>query len=206
MDKGKIVNGVIYVAMGHPARKETAESIRTLRQHSHVPIAVVSDKPLGKERHIYAPDADLGGRVAKLSLGNLSPFEQTCYLDADTRVYADLSAGFAVLDDGWDLVIAPSTRQGGDALGNLDQRDRDATFTVVGQEVLALQAGVFFWRRCEAMAQLFAAWHEEWRRFGRLDQGALLRALWKVPVRVWMLSNEWNGGQVIGHLFGRARR
>jgi hypothetical protein len=33
---------------------------------------------------------------------------------------------------------------------------------------------------------------DEWNRHGKRDQAALLRALWRVPVRLAVLGNEWN--------------
>jgi hypothetical protein len=199
---------VIYVAYGWNARHEAVEAIKSLRRHNDLPVAVVSDKPLEDEMHIYAPDADQGGRLAKLSLDRLSPFEYTAYLDADTRVHGDLSAGFAVLAGGWDMALAPSKLQGTEALENCGYQDRVLTLGDLGPLRLAWQAGVLFWRRCEAMGRLFAAWREEWGKFKDKDQGALLRALARVPVRVWCLGWDWNSeeGEIVKHRFGRARR
>ncbi len=197
------MNGVLYVAYGARAHREAAESIKTLRQHSDLPVAVVSDKALPGVQHIPLADGGWGGRLAKLSLAELSPFESTLYLDADTRVRGDISAGFDILADGWDVVIAPSSRQGSDVLGNVTMADRQATLAQLGRDVLGLQAGVLWFAKDRARP-LFAAWREEWRRFGRQDQGALLRALARVPVRVWLLGSPWNGGDVIQHLWGRA--
>lgn len=194
--------GIIYIAYGPRARHEATESIRSLRQHTDLPVAVVGE-PVGGAQHITLADGGWGGRLAKLSLDRLSPWEQTLYLDADTRIQGDISIGFDILADGWELVIAPSTRQGNDLLGNVSKADRQATFVEL-LHPLALQAGVFWWRTCEAMHRLFAAWREEWARFKRHDQGALLRALYRVPVRVWLVGNEFNGGSVIRHLYGRA--
>ncbi len=149
------MNGICYVAYGHSARVEAAESIKSLREHCDLPVAVISDKPLRAPgiAHVYAPDADPGGRLAKLSLDQLSPFDATLYLDADTRVHGDISTGFGILGDGWDVAIATSTRQGDDVLGNCYEADRQATFEILGcRDVLALQAGVMFFRRCEAVA------------------------------------------------------
>ena len=199
----------MFVAYGDSARQECAKAIYSLRQHHDWPVTVMAEGPIEGAAHVYAPRLDPGVRLVKLNMDTLSPYESTLYLDADTRVRGDLSAGFGVLADGWEMAIAPSPRQHGDALGNCSERDRDATWETYGTRwLLALQGGVMFWRRCEAMSRLFAAWREEWARFRQMDQAALLRALWQVPVRLWLLGHDWNerNGALLSHLHGRAAR
>lgn len=197
--------GIVYVAYGANARIQASMSMATLRRYTALPIACVSDNPLPAARHVYHPDADPGGRLAKLSLDTLSPYEHTLYLDADTRVKGDIGIGFEVLADGWDVAIVPSTRQGGDVLGNCTEEDRALTRETL-DEPLGLQAGVMFFRKVPRVVALFAAWREEWARFRTMDQAALLRALWRVPVHIWLLGRAFNGGALLEHHFGRARR
>lgn len=203
-----MTRGAITVAYGTSARREATALLHSLQQqHPELPVAVVSDAPLGEWPHIAAPDADPGARLAKLSLDALSPWDATLYLDADTRVRGDIMAGFDVLADGWEMVIAPSGRQGIDALGNCDEEERARTFAAVGtSDALGLQAGVLWFRRCPPVADLFSAWVEEWMVGRGMDQGALLRALQRVPVRLWLLGRPFNGGAVVEHRFGQAAR
>lgn len=200
--------GIISIALGPAARREAAAALASLRQHTDLPTAVIGDPVPGADQTIPPPAGGPGGpasRLAKLNLDTLSPFEGALYLDADTRVHGDPAAGFRLLADGWDLAIAPSGRQGNDTLGHLPPADRGDTLAALANpEPLNLQAGVFFFHR-QRCAPLFAAWREEWQRFQDQDQGALLRALNRVPLRVWLLGRDWNGGQLIEHLFGRAR-
>jgi len=72
--------------------------------------------------------------------------------------------------------------------------------------ILSLQGGVFFFRKSPQAHAFFESWRQEWGRFGDQDQGAMLRAMALSPLRVWLLGRPWNGGAVIGHLFGRAAR
>lgn len=198
------------VAYGDKARREAEGCLRSLGQSNPgLALAVVSDRPLKGYPHLSAPDLDAGARLAKLSLDSLSLFEATCYLDADTRTHGSLEAGFAILDDGWELVITPSKNQGNDLLGNCQLEDRRATLnTLHCDHPLGLQAGVMWFRKCESIDRLFAVWREEWGKFRYQDQAALLRALWRVPVRVWLLGRPWNGGKgdIVEHRFGAARR
>ncbi len=205
--------GVAIVAYGHPARACARRLLRDLRRYHDWPALVLGDEPL-----VQMPDlthawewqqveGGWGGRAAKISLLLDPPFDQTLYLDADTRLHGDVAAGFSLLADGWELAMAPSRRQGADVMGHLAPDERAATLERWGaDDVLALQAGVMYFRRCEAVRALGEAWRREWQAAGgRLDQGALLRALLQTPVRLWLLGRPWNGGALVEHLFGAAR-
>lgn len=202
--------GVIYVAYGEPAMRACRMSIEVLRRNNDYPVAVIQDMQPSVPANvisIYHPDEDLGGRVAKLKCDQLSPFEYTAYLDADTLPYGNISAGFEMLKDGWEMVIAPSMMQDGRAMWHIEADERQITVDELGYEpVLQLQGGVIFFRKCAAVRQFFTLWREEWRRWQDKDQAALLRALRRSPVKVWLLGQSWNGGEVIAHRFGTAAR
>jgi len=203
------MRGAVYIAFGEPARTEARLSIETLLQFNPgLSIAVISNEPLPLKGivHVIDPQQDAGGRWQKVQLDGLSPFCHTLYLDADTRIRADLSAGFRMLEDGWELVITPSEHQGGTWLWHVGAEDRAAVLEEWPCKPLQLQGGMFFFRKCDAIRRLFEAWQDEWLRFRDQDQGALLRALAKTPVRVWILGRPWNGGSLVDHRFGRAKR
>ena len=200
------VNQFVYIAYGEPACKEARLSIKSLREHNTGDVTVVSDKglDLGKSHKM---DAGPGtpGRWAKVNLDCLG-FEQTCYLDADTRVYGSLQVGFDILAAEWDMVIVPSSNQGSELLYHVSEAEREATLSELGNsDVLQLQGGAFWFQRNERTLALFDAWRAEWLRWKGQDQGALLRALNKAPVRLWLLGRPFNGGAVVGHRFGMAR-
>jgi hypothetical protein len=214
------VNGIIYVAYGDNAIAQVRASIDSLRHVARctLPVAVISDVPIGSGignfggdiRHLPFPDYDPGARWAKLSQDTLSPFDLNLYLDSDTRPRTSLQPIFDILADGWDLVIALSLQQGpSHVLWHCTEDDRKATFqTYYCNEFLQLQGGVFGWRKSDAVLQFFEVWRKEWGLTMTQDQGALLRALTQIPLRVWVLSSEWNGGKgaLIAHCFGSARR
>lgn len=202
--------GVAYVAYGEKARDECRMSIACLRNHNPtLAVAIISDTRIEgagfSTRQIPFDDPRSGARWAKLNLDTLSPFEQTVYLDADTRPRGSLAPLFCALDDGYELVIAPSVAQGCKALWHVDTEEREATLDTFGFTPIQLQAGVFAYRKCEAITALFQAWREEWERYQGQDQAALLRALYQVPVRVWLMSATMSEA-IILHLFGKIRR
>lgn len=200
------MNGVVYVAYGDGARREFLASVGSLWKHNPLPVAVIGDKPIsGKAGFIPFDEPGPGARWAKLNLNNLIPFDNALYLDADTRIHGDIGAGFQLLADGWDMVIAPSSQQNGDLMHHVSEAERRATYEAVANPLpLALQAGVFFFNK-KRTARLFELWREEWSIWKDQDQGALLRALARCPLRLCLLGRDWNGGELVEHLFGRAR-
>lgn len=190
--------GVVYVAIGEAAQEEAGRSIHTLMERSALPVAVIENAPEGL-------DPAQGARWAKANLDQLSHFEETLYIDADTRVRGAVDAGFEILASGFDLVLTPSQGQGDDCLWHLSEPERAATLEET-PEPLQLQAGVFWFVKNARTRRLFAAWRAEWLRWKGEDQGALLRALAFAPVKIWLLGRPWNGGAVIEHRYGTIRR
>ena len=187
------VDGVVYVALGQKAQVEAEQSIASLKQYNDLPITViVKFDNLGK-----------GARWAKLNIDRLVDYDRVLYLDADTRIYGDITAGFNLLDN-WDLAIVPSENQDSDIFKHIKTGERLQTIKELGYLPLQLQAGVIFFHR-QRCVRLFEAWRQEWKRWGDQDQAALLRALVRCPMRVWLLGQDWNGGQLVEHLFGRCR-
>lgn len=192
--------GVFYVAYGAPARKYVQTAITTFKAHMpDVPAALVSDEPLGPEDlFIEHPDVDIGGRCAKTKIWDLAPAEWdfVLYLDADTEIIADIGFLYRVLEDGWDFVICKNPARF-HTIKNMVRPDNadecNVTYRKLGsKELLQLNGGVFAFRRNERTRAFFHAWHEEWQRWGKRDQAALLRALWDHPLRMFILTNHWN--------------
>ena len=188
------MNGVVYVACGVNAIREATESIRTLKNLHRYPVEMIKDEADG-----------MPGRWAKTKLFSLSPFDFTLFLDADTRIHGDVSWGFKALADGWDLIMVPS-KITDKPLHNLDENEQIVTLKELGNTFpLMLNTGVMWFRKNERVGRLFSEWHTEWLRWKRHDQGAFLRALMRTPVKLFIAGRPFNGGEVIEHLFGRAK-
>ena len=207
MDKlGAARLGAVYIAYGSNARREARLSIQTLRkQHPDLPVAVIGEAVKGADVTIPFEQIDDGGRWAKVNLDLLTPFDFTLYLDADTRVRGDVSAGFGLLADGWELCIAPSQMQNESAFWHVGAEERGETCDTLGYVPVQWQGGVFFFRRCASISALCGIWREEWARWKAQDQAALARALAQSPVKLWALGRDYNGGALVEHLFGKAK-
>jgi len=208
------MNGVIYVAYGRAARCEVAMGLPLLLQHNDLPVAVICAKPIDKPMEVKRltslifDEPGWGARWAKLNIDKLAPrgWNAFLYLDADTRVYGSLQVGFDILADGWDMVIVPSSQQADRLLWHVTEIECEESLDELGNPFpLQLQGGVFWIARNKGTAKLFDAWREEWRRWEGPDQAALLRALHRSPVKVWLMGGTFNSGAVVGHRFGMAR-
>lgn len=206
--------GATYVFFGKPALREVTLSVQSLRGHMRLDVAYLGDanlKGCSRRDVRFAPgrlsNAQLA-RWAKVSLYDWSPFEYTLFLDADTRVLQDISVGFEILKQGWELVIVTSANQHlYSPLWILSERERRITFNELGDSnPTMLNSGVMFFRKSERLGRFFEQWKKEWLRFKDKDQGALLRALHHCPVAVWLLGRPFNGGEAVEHNFGRAAR
>lgn len=194
-------SGVYVVAFGEPSRKCAKRCIQSVKaQMPNLPVALVADKPLkaGEDIFIQQPDSDIGGRKAKLRVDELAPKEwnYVLYLDADTEVVADISFLFSVLQDGWELVICKDNNRYG-LVSEMKRPDNGdeclETWQVMGsQELLQYNGGMMAFRRNSNTHRFFERWLAEWDKYGKRDQGALLRALYGNPLRVFLLMNQWN--------------
>lgn len=196
--------GIAYIAYGEKARREVDASLETLRRFHDWPVVVAPEHPVPHTRFVDATDK-VRSRWAKVRLLDWAPWDKILYLDADTRVRGDLSAGFEILDDGWDMAMAPSSQQGRNWLWHCLPEERYEVREQWGFEPVQLQAGMMFVRRSPAAQILFSAWTTQWVAYHDEDQAAFLRAYAQHPVKIWTLGSPWNGGALINHMCGRCR-
>ncbi len=192
--------GIYCVAFGGPARESAARLMESAKRHmSDVPICLCAASKIGPEDVlIEQPDSDVGGRRAKLKAYELSPAEwqAVLYLDADTEVVAPIYRYFEWVEDGWEFVICKDPHLM-DELTSFERRNngtemRDTVNRLGTVRTLQFNGGVWAFGRNERIAAFFARWQAEWEVHAQRDQGALVRALYADPLRVWLLGNEWN--------------
>jgi len=222
--------GVYVVAFGDPSRGEAKDLIDSIHKHLlGVPVALCSDRKIGNEDVLIAkPDADIGGRIAKLSVYDYAPadWEYILYLDADIEIVApDPMFYFDLLRDGWEFVICKDAHLH-DRLKDFERRNNfkelQQTVQMVGSnEMLQINGGAWAFRRNKNTKRFFELWLKEWNVYRGRDQGALFRAIHQQPLRTYWLGSEWNtlitlkgqeyppgvkGSAGVLHHVGRARR
>ena len=191
--------GIVYIATNDLSQREVSRAREALRRTSaDLPVTV-----LAKNYEGFTPAQS--SRWLKCNIDLLTDYDSTLYMDADTRVQTDISAGFEMLESGFDMVIAPSANQEDECLWHIGEAERYYTFRLFGGTPLQLQAGIFWFVKNERTRAFFAAWRREWLLFKDQDQAAFIRALIKFPIKIWLLGRPWNGGAVIHHYCGRCR-
>jgi len=194
-------SGIYLVAFGEQSRRCAEKCIAACRQYlPGVPIALCSNEPLdaGEDLYIFQKDKDIGGRIAKLKAYDLTPedWEYVLYLDADTEPVEDFSFLFETLQKGWEVVICKDMDRYSVAklmMKGDNRPESEATWLLMGtDETLQYNGGVFAFRRNDRVKHFFTLWQEEWQRWAQRDQGALLRALYTQPLKLFVLGNQWN--------------
>jgi len=194
------MRGMYCVGFGEPARRCAVRAIESFKRHMPgVEVAFAGVQRLGPEDvFIKTPDSDIGGRRAKLLAYRNTPerWKSVLYLDADTETVADVGFLYRVVEDGWELAICrnPAHYHTVRRMERPDNKVEVAeTLSVLGSdELIQYNGGVFAFHRSERVQKFFDTWLAEWERWGARDQAALLRALWAVPLRVYLLGSEWN--------------
>lgn len=205
--------GIYVVAFGGPARETAKRLIESIAKFMpDVPVCLVGSEPLeGMEesgrvtgylnpplQFIKYPDTDIGARRAKLAIYELAPqeWQQILYLDADTVLTAPVYALFDWIERGWEFVICRDLYPR-DTLSSFQQRYAPAETAEMIEllktwEVQQLNGGVWSFCRSERTQVFFESWKAEYEKYCQRDQGALLRALYKHPLKMLVLGNEWN--------------
>ncbi|HUW13770.1 MAG TPA: hypothetical protein VM537_28865, partial [Anaerolineae bacterium] len=141
-----------------------------------------------------------------------APWDYALYLDADTRIVGSLQAGFTALGMGWELCLALDITRTIATCTHIAAEEVRYTEQLCGTgELHQYNSGVVFFRKCDGARGLYDAWHEEWQKFQGADQMALVRAMYRVPARVWALHERWNThrperAEHVLHVHHRARR
>lgn len=206
--------GVFYVACGEPAIKQCLSSIASLqRSNPHLPFCVYTDNPrpfrkIGASCVLKAPESDRYGRIGKLNAYSISPYDFTLYLDADTRVFGELSLPFCALEDGWDFVATFSVNQGREKwLWHIPERERERTWQGIGFYSAQVQGGVWAFRKTQNVRSFFGVWQRVYEGAeSEREQGAMQTAFNSVQMKTYFLGQDFNGGNVIRHNYGTARR
>ncbi len=197
---GRGGRGIYCVAFGEQARGCARRMMESAKRHMpDIPIALCAAEAIGPEDVlIVQPDRDIGGRRAKLAAYELAPAEwkAVLYLDADTEVVAPIYPFFEWVEDGWDLVITKDPHLM-DTMRSYARRNNASDMAALKEAIhthnaLQLNGGVWAFGRNERVAAFFQRWQSEYERHLQRDQGALIRALYADPLKVWILGNEWN--------------
>lgn len=186
--------GVIYVALGAPYLSMALVSMVSLRvTNPDVPVCIVTNvtdkapevpwwQPEDHWKFIDLPDQE--NRAAKLMMYELSPYDETLFLDCDTIVLASIAPLRGYLEF-FDVLMRygyePKKRRP-PLLGRF-RYSEDGHFN----------SGVIAFRRSQVVAEFFSTWQERFTRLGsRYDQPSLVEAWFLSSAKVFPLPQFWN--------------
>jgi len=101
-----------------------------------------------------------------------------------------------MLQSGWEFLICKDMHDR-HYLQTMQRGDNKVEYEfIVGQvgtdRVLQYNGGMFAFRRCDRTKRFFEIVNEEYEKWAARDQGALVRALYRHPLRMFVLCNQWN--------------
>ena len=181
------MNGVIYVATGRRYVEEARFSAFSVKKHnSDINVQLVTDAPLEDDGPfdyvdiLEEPKYEYGDKILGLPLAR---FERSLYLDTDTRVVADLSCYFELLEF-YDIAYA-------------HEPYRQESYRGVPEAFAEPNAGLFAFRRGELTEKLFADWKIGYERSKREeghtnDQPSFREAIFRSESRSLVLPPEYN--------------
>jgi Glycosyl transferase family 8 len=199
--------GVLYCAMGNGAYLEAAliGAISLRQLEPNIPITLISDHPLLKilsledyeinPRFIQADELNVCGsfssREVKTRLSTFSPYTETLFLDADIIPLKPLSLLWNYLLQG-DMAMALDRLPKLDLCDHISQEEKSYTLQYLPGNTVHFNSGVILWRKNPKTQELFHLWHQEWLKFKKQDQLALIRAINSSQIPITKLPCNYN--------------
>ncbi|UBF30097.1 hypothetical protein K9N68_38615 (plasmid) [Kovacikia minuta CCNUW1] len=208
MTGAAVKRGVVYCALKIPEYLEAAViSAFALRQlEPDLPIVLLTDfagvERLGLEwfnitvKRIVLPEVwrlpdAMESRLVKTSLLELVEFDETLYLDADVLPIQPIQPIWEFLQAGA-IALAVDVNRTLAQCDHVGAEEKAYTLQRCSGDTVQFNSGVMLWRRCPQVLGLFETWKEEWLRFQRQDQLALLRAIQARAIPVIELPEVYN--------------
>jgi hypothetical protein len=196
--------GIVYLAVGDEHVALAAVSVAQVRKVGYRgPIRIVTDAttwPGGDpEVELVTVSGDVrwvAPRHHKTTIFDHA-YPITLFLDADVIPIAAIDAIWQQLEDA-EVALAEELSSVQGFIDYYWDKPESSRLELAHMLQLGLatrpfyNSGVILFRRTDAVAGLFRAWHDEWRRFGQWDQPALVRALARTDLAVRTLPKVWN--------------
>ncbi len=200
--------GVLYVASGDFSYlMHAACSILSLRDNGYDgPISILTDFKPAQLRGLKKYDvqcipveipknARRPSRWIKTQLASFSPYKQTLAIDADTVILRPIDGIRRFLSKG--PVCAAMDRN--QTLATVNHgRHEEFLYTIRRHPTTVphYNTGILLWRKSKKADKLFEEWHNEWLRFGDIDQLAFIRAVQNTGIKPAKLPLKFNYPQL----------
>lgn len=197
--------GVIYCATNSAVYLEAALlSAIALRQHEpKIPITLVSDQT--QLQHLPLQDYGItprliatnelvhpfASRCIKTQLHVFNPYQEALYIDADILPLQSLDGLWNLLSQ-TDLAMALDRLPALSLCDHIAEVEKEFTLQQLSGDTVQFNSGLILWRDTPAMHRLFQAWYEEWQKFQKHDQLALLRAVRTTQTAITPIPKTYN--------------
>jgi hypothetical protein len=190
--------GILYLCTGRHQDLLNNSISSLVSTNPALPFHVLSDRALTVPFSWVPPLTGKASRYLKTQLFNLSPYDLTLFLDADTFVAEKLSLEemLGEADLAMALDATPTVAKGGAAFLNYPdfttREEVSETIDKCGPDFPFYNSGVMLWRKSDKTREFFECWNSEWGRYCLADQLALARTLCVSSLSVRPLSDQFN--------------
>lgn len=183
--------GVVYVAFGDRFVAEAVHSVDSLRRHCPgLPAVLFTDRPAHGAPFDEVRVVEVGHIRAKVDLLAQSPFDQSLYLDSDTRVVHDLRDVYEVLDR-FDLAMCHDFARKRETMSR-----HIPEYAAIPYAFSEFNGGVILYGNSEAARRFLELWRQRFHQYREQtkgwDQASLRVAAWESRARILTLPPEFN--------------
>jgi len=179
------IQGVIYVATGEKYVEMAASSARSLKTHCpNLPIHIFTEIDISSYGCFNSSTKILDPHFrSKVDYIYETPYQRTLFLDADTRIFEDITPMFELLDR-FDIALAYDYGRG---------RQRQKKLNSGLSSFLPVNSGVILYKSTSSVLEFLKTWKKAYHEEGnKHDQYTLRKLLWLSDLKVWVLAPEYN--------------
>ena len=197
----------MYISVGSDVyfKAAVASALVFTRLNRHSNITVLCDRSDEEISYLcrdFAPeitfkqinvpyDCAFKSRHIKTLLYDLSPYDETLYLDSDIIAIKPVMDLWQNLEH-HDLAMALDSRPLVSQCNHISAAELKYTLSLCCESAAQYNGGVLLWKRSSAAKKLFKRWAKEWQVFQKHDQLALVRALEYSGVKIKELHQRYN--------------
>lgn len=180
--------GVLYIATGEEYLHQAKLSAQTVRRHTDLPIAVVTDRSVENDcfDRVIVVDNPEDSFADKPKYIDRSPFDRTLYLDTDAFLIGNVSELLTMLENvdiataidpyEWELRV-----------------DQQRSFDDVPMSVPIYQTGVIAYKHTSRTKELFDTWYNIQENTDiKRDQASFRPALYRTELQFCSFSHQYN--------------